>query len=195
VNLPAGLTLKQTAFLVAYAELGTIRHASEAADCSRGMHSAWLREQPVYAAAFEGAQAAYVELLEAEVHRRAVEGVEEPVGWYKGVAGGKIRRYSDNLLMFKLKAVAPDRYRDRVEVSTPLRGLDLNRLPEALLARLAAGEHPASVLASGAEEVRGLLLAAGIELGGPGTPVAGPPDADQDEAGQAAPADPEEGDL
>ena len=60
------------------------------------------------------------DILEAEAHRRAVEGVEEPVGWYKGQAGGTVRRYSDVLLMFLLKGVLPERYKDRIEDAWPL---------------------------------------------------------------------------
>lgn len=51
------------------------------------------------------------DLLEAEVHRRAVEGWVEPTGWYKGVPGGYVRRFSDVLLIFKLKGALRSRVR------------------------------------------------------------------------------------
>ncbi len=86
--------------------------------------------------------------LEAEAYRRAVEGVEKPTGWYRGVAGGVVREYSDSLLMFLLKGIRPDKYKDRVEFKGALASIDLNKLPDELLARIAAGEHPLSVLAS-----------------------------------------------
>ena len=86
-------------------------------------------------------------MLEAEAHRRAVEGVEEPVGWYKGVAGGTVRRYSDALLIFTLKGLLPDRYRERKDVRSVLARLDVSQLSDELVARLAAGENPISVLA------------------------------------------------
>jgi hypothetical protein len=55
---------------------------------------------------------ARVEKLEAEADRRAVEGVETPV-FYKGERcdGGDVREYSDTLLMFRLKALKPEKYR------------------------------------------------------------------------------------
>ncbi len=88
------------------------------------------------------------DVLEAEAHRRAVEGVEEPVGWYKGVAGGTVRRYSDVLLMFLTKGALPERYRERVEVRGTFASIDLNRLTDEQLARISAGEHPLSVLSA-----------------------------------------------
>ncbi len=47
------------------------------------------------------------DLLEAEAWRRAVEGVEKPVGWYKGKPGGYVREYSDTLLIFPLRGLRP----------------------------------------------------------------------------------------
>jgi len=60
------------------------------------------------------------EVLEQEAWRRARDGVAEPV-YQHGKQIGTIQRYSDNLLMFLLRARAPERYRDRVDVSvTPI---------------------------------------------------------------------------
>ena len=81
------------------------------------------------------------------MYRRAVKGVKKPVGWYKGVAGGHVREFSDNLLMFQLKAMRPEKFRDRVDVRGVLAHLDVSQLPDELVARLAAGENPISVLA------------------------------------------------
>ena len=65
-----------------------------------------------------GAQA--TEVLEREAWRRARDGTPEPV-FQHGKEVGVIQRYSDQLLMFLLRARAPERYRDRVDVSvTPV---------------------------------------------------------------------------
>ena len=74
--------------------------------------------------------------------------MEKPVGWYKGKPGGYVREYSDVLLMFRLKALRPEKYREPVEVRGSLASIDLNRLTDEQLARISAGEHPWSVLAS-----------------------------------------------
>ncbi len=71
------------------------------------------REDREFQVALKSARVMAADVLEAEAHRRAVEGVEEPAGWYRGVAGGTVRRYSDNLLMFLLKGARPERYRER----------------------------------------------------------------------------------
>ena len=52
-------------------------------------------------------------LLEAEADRRAVEGVVKPL-FYKGQRlPVEVREYSDVLLMFRLKALRPEQYRER----------------------------------------------------------------------------------
>jgi hypothetical protein len=56
-----------------------------------------------------------VDLLEAEARRRAVAGVEKPV-YYRGQVVGNVREYSDTLLIFLLKALHPQKYRERFEV-------------------------------------------------------------------------------
>lgn len=50
--------------------------------------------------------------LEAEADRRAMEGYLKPI-YYNGVAVGAERRYSDTLLIVRLKALAPHRYKER----------------------------------------------------------------------------------
>jgi hypothetical protein len=54
-----------------------------------------------------------VELMEAEADRRALEGVKKPI-MYQGEQVGEIREYSDVLLIFRLKALRPDRYREHI---------------------------------------------------------------------------------
>lgn len=90
-----------------------------------------------------------VQIAEDEAYRRAVEGVIEPTGWYKGDPGAYVRRYSDVLLIFWLKGAKPDKYKDRLEMRATLGNIDLNQLTQGQLARIAAGESPFAVLATG----------------------------------------------
>ncbi len=114
------------AFLVAYGKCGIITAAAEAAHCSRTQHYDWLAD-PEYAKAFENAHAEALERHEAEIYRRGVVGYQEPV-IYQGELSVKrdslgrrtrypltIRRFSDNLLMFRTKALAPEKYRENVK--------------------------------------------------------------------------------
>lgn len=108
---------KKRAFLAAFAETGSVTRATEAAGIDRttpysdpwkndeGFQEAWDRARPMAA-----------DTLEAEAVRRAVEGVEEPVGFYKGVPSAMVRRYSDTLLIFLMKGANPEKYRDRADV-------------------------------------------------------------------------------
>jgi hypothetical protein len=107
---------KQQTFLAAYLREGTIYHACLAADIGRRTHYDWVKKDAVYKKLFEEAQACYLEILEREADRRAREGTEIPVGFYKDIPGAYVKEYSDTLLMFRLKRRDPE-YRERVDVS------------------------------------------------------------------------------
>ena len=51
-------------------------------------------------------------MLEAEAWRRAHDGIEEPI-LYKGQVVTHVRKYSDLLLMFLLKGLRPEKFRDK----------------------------------------------------------------------------------
>lgn len=109
-------------FLRIYPELGTIKLAAEKTPISVRAVYKWAKADETFAAAFEElkpiAGKVYVETLENEARRRAVEGVLEPV-FYKGGLVDHVRKYSDTLLMFLLNGAAPEKYRQRTEVSGP----------------------------------------------------------------------------
>jgi hypothetical protein len=134
------LSAKQRAFLAAYERTGVVKAAAKAAKIAYKSHYNWLPD-PEYKTAFAEAEEVAIELLEAEAHRRAMYGVQEPViyqgklcfeplrdpktGQVKRDRKGRpllsttpltIPRKSDNLLMFLLKALAPEKYRDNVKV-------------------------------------------------------------------------------
>ena len=52
--------------------------------------------------------------LEDEAVRRATEGWDEPV-FYLGQQTGMVRKFSDTLLIFMLKARRPEKFRERIE--------------------------------------------------------------------------------
>jgi hypothetical protein len=144
----AHLSPQQRAFLAAFRKTGNVRLACGAAKVGRSSHYRWLNQSPAYREAFAVAKEEVADLLEAEAYRRAVEGVERPVGWYKGQAGGSVREYSDTLLIFLLKGLRPEKYGDRVQMRGALANLDLNLLPDEAIDRIANGEPVMAVLAS-----------------------------------------------
>lgn len=106
-------------FLEAFRANGNITVAAQEVGISRRLHYTWLEEDRdgSYTQAYADATESAADLLEAEARRRAVDGVEEPVGWYKGEPGGTVRRYSDTLLIVLLKMRG--RFRDGVEHTGP----------------------------------------------------------------------------
>lgn len=87
------------------------------------------------------------------------------MGWHKGQPGGYVREYSDVLLIFLLKGLKPEKYRDRLELKGTLANLDMDRLPDEAIHRLARGEHPLAVLASLASAAPAGLLGPGSDSG------------------------------
>jgi hypothetical protein len=63
----------------------------------------------------EDGRQAKVADLEEEADRRAMTGTLEPV-YYKGKPCGAKRRFSDTLLVTRLKALEPDRYSDKTKI-------------------------------------------------------------------------------
>ncbi len=108
--------LKKTAFIRAFSKVATIYHAARMVGIDRRRHYEWLQRDEEYAKDFAEAQEIAIEHLEVEARRRAVEGVREPVGFYRGKPATYVRRYSDLLLIFLLKAARPEKYRDNMSI-------------------------------------------------------------------------------
>jgi hypothetical protein len=81
------------------------------------------------------------DMLEAEAIRRAHDGVDEPVGFYKGEASATVKRYSDTLLIFLLKGAKPEKYAERHRFAgddgPPIQVEDVNATRQRLAGRIA----------------------------------------------------------
>ncbi len=108
----------KAAFLKALAETGSVTAACLAARVSRREANATADEDPGFAGGWAEAMETYVEALEAEADRRAVAGVDKGV-YYQGARIDTVRDYSDALLVLRLKALKPDKYRDRAAGTPP----------------------------------------------------------------------------
>lgn len=103
---------KREKFLNALAESASVVKACEIAKIGRRTVYEWREKDKDFAAAWERALDIGTDALEDEATRRAFEGWDEPVH-YQGVATSSIRKYSDTLLIFMLKARRPERFKER----------------------------------------------------------------------------------
>ena len=88
---------------------GQVVKAARLARVSFQSHYNWLND-PEYKAAFEQAQEMALGVINSEIVRRGAKGYKEPV-FYQGKVCGHVRKFSDNLLMFRAKRLDP-LYRD-----------------------------------------------------------------------------------
>ena len=104
----------KAAWLQAFASSYTVSSACRVAGVGRRTVYEWRQQDEDFAVAWADIDEANVEELEAEARRRAYEGVVKPVT----VAGARdeVREFSNDLLMFLLKARRPEKYRDRATV-------------------------------------------------------------------------------
>jgi hypothetical protein len=120
----------QKAFLAALEETGSV---TEAAKIGRWNAYDAKRNDPQFAALWEQALDVAADVLEDEARRRAYEGVEEDV-YHKGEKVGVVKKYSDTLLMFLLKGIRPQKWRESRATIPPA---ELNKMIEAEFQRQA----------------------------------------------------------
>lgn len=106
---------RQDVFLKAYRECGNVRKATEIAKIGRSFHYHWMERDPKYRERFELVVDDAADKLESEAWRRAHDGVKKPV-YQQGVCVGYIQEYSDTLLIFLLKGLRPEKFRERQEI-------------------------------------------------------------------------------
>ena len=92
-----------------------VRAACAASNYSRSCAYRWRKEDKDFAAKWDEALQVAADLLEEEADRRGRDGVDEPV-FFRGEAKGAKRKYSDALLLARLKALRPEQYRERISV-------------------------------------------------------------------------------
>src|SRR5262249_50824556 len=106
---------KKRALLKAIAECFGVRRACAVAGVHHSTYYEWRHADPEFAEAADGAREHYIEWLEAVADERATRG----------------RKPSDTMLIFRLKALRPDVYRER-QVITLTRQERESRIAELL---------------------------------------------------------------
>ena len=117
-------------FLKALSQTGNVAGSAQLVGISRSAAYKARRTNPNFAEKWDEAIEVATDAMELEARRRAETGVEEQV-FYQGQVVGHVRKYSDTLLIFLLKAHRPEKYRDRVEAKIDGR-IELTSAAEAL---------------------------------------------------------------
>ena len=117
--LPQCTKARKKRFLETFSECANVTEACRLTDIHPSLVYVWRKRDRAFAKDWAVAVERGTDALEDEAVRRALDGCLEPV-FYKGVQCGTVRKFSDSLLMFLLRARRPERFRERV-----------NRQPEA----------------------------------------------------------------
>jgi hypothetical protein len=151
--MPANTTREEARdahFLAALESGHSVGAACEKAGYARRCVYRWRKDDPAFAAQWAEAQQIAADLLEEEADRRGRDGYDEAV-FFRGEKCGEKRKYSDALLLARLKAIRPEQYREKItmpsvaqqNVTVVLRDFSL----EALVQKAVRGERidPAEV--------------------------------------------------
>lgn len=129
--------LLKRAFLRSVEGSGNIGWSADQVGIHRSTFYSWLETDDQFAAAYRQAEIRATEVLEKEAWRRAVEGSPYTrTSYYRGEPVGTDHKieYSDQLLTLLLRARAPERYREKVD-------MNVSQVVKAI-----AGVDPSSVL-------------------------------------------------
>jgi hypothetical protein len=109
IETPA-ISDREDLFLSLLSEGVSVCEACARAGIPRRSAYARRREDKDFATLWDEALAMAADTLEAEADRRGRDGWSEDV-YYRGQVIGQRRRYSDRMLMFRLKALRPEMYK------------------------------------------------------------------------------------
>lgn len=120
---PTALSLKRRkVFLAVLSRTGKVAEAARAVGYkdSNYLRRIYISDEE-FAKQWDAAWDAASDIFEEEVVRRAIDGVREPQ-YYKGKVAGYTLKYSDQLLMFLLRAARPDKFADRRKIESTIEG-------------------------------------------------------------------------
>ena len=106
----------QRRYLEALPRYFTPTAALAKAGASQAKLARWREQSAEFMVAEQHAREQIADQLEAEAIRRAFKGVRTPV-YQGGLLAGHVTQYSDQLLTLLLKALRPDKFRDRQDIT------------------------------------------------------------------------------
>jgi len=115
-NTKAEKAEQKAKYLMKFAETGRNDLASKYAGCGVQHYWFWKRDDPEFAKALVEARTISVKMMEDHAIKRGTTGTRKPI-YQRGQLVGFERLYSDSLLTFMLKGLAPETYRERISVT------------------------------------------------------------------------------
>jgi hypothetical protein len=109
-------TYHKKRYLEYYAKFGLVYTCAKLAGISPKTIQLWRVKDVSFAELEAAAKLQYIEKMEEEADRRGMSGVEKPV-YQGGRRVGVVKEFSDTLLIFRLKAMDPKKYRERLEMT------------------------------------------------------------------------------
>jgi hypothetical protein len=107
---------KKRAFLAAFVTCGRRGRAAEVAGVKHQHYLYWFATDPAFSEAFARAERLCTHLIEDEILRRGLEGIDKPVFW-QGRQVATVKDYDTTLLIFAAKGAMPEKYKDRVDTT------------------------------------------------------------------------------
>jgi len=104
-------------FLEQLAKIPNVSRAARKAGTTRKTAYSHRKTNEAFAASWDDALEVACDRLEEEMWRRAVKGVDHPV-IYEGEITDTYKKYSDTLIIFLAKAHRPDKFRERMDVTS-----------------------------------------------------------------------------
>ena len=107
---------RKAKFLRLYAVNGNLTTSARLTPVARSTVWLWTEMDEAFSQAYHRAKSEHLEVVEAEIYRRAVRGVIKPI-YQGGKLVGRVREFLDILLIFYAKALGPEKYRDRFDAN------------------------------------------------------------------------------
>ena len=154
---------KKRAYATALAITGMKGRAAELAGVHKSTpNTKQWREDRELQEALRQAEQMVGDLIEDELYRRGVEGVDKPTGWYKGKPGGYVKEYDTTAAIFLLKGLRPEKYADRSHVRSTTLHVNLTIVSD-LIAKRVLPQREIRAIREGAD-VEATILAWVAEL-------------------------------
>lgn len=107
-------TERKAKFLLLIQNTGMLQRSARQAGVSPSTVRSHLKTDPTFKAAYEEARQDYIEQVEREAHRRAIDGWDEEV-YQQGEYVGTVRKFDSRILELMLKRYVPE-YKEKYEV-------------------------------------------------------------------------------